>query len=106
MVKRITLLRRLEGMSPSEFSTHLLGPHAEIARRATNLRGYRVNLPRASEAAGWDAVVESWFDSEEGANWPEPIKSELMADRPQFVGHIEFFFVDDHTVVEPPARSG
>lgn len=101
MVKRITLLRRLEGMSHEDFAAHLVGPHAEIARRAPNLRGYRVNLPHDAESAGYDAVVESWFDSEGDAAWPEPIKSELMADRPRFVGHIEFFFVDPHTVVQP-----
>jgi hypothetical protein len=102
MVKRITLLRRLDGMTPGEFAAHLLGPHAEIAKRAPNLRGYRVNLPLDAEAAGWDAVVESWFDSEETAAWPEPIRTELLADRPRFVGHIEFFFVEDRDVVEPP----
>jgi hypothetical protein len=90
-------------MSHGEFVAHLIGPHADIARRAPNLRGYRVNLSRDAESAGWDAVVESWFEGEEAAAWPEPIKGELMADRPRFVGQIEFFFVDEQVVVQPPA---
>jgi hypothetical protein len=89
-------------MTPTEFTAHLVGPHADIARRAPNLRGYRVNTPRDPEAAGWDAVVESWFESVEEAAWPEPIKGELLADRPRFVGQIEFFFVDTQTIVDPP----
>ncbi len=102
MVKRISLIRRREGMTPAEFADYLLGTHAEIASWAPNLRGYRVNLPRQTESTEWDGIVESWFDSEETAAWPDPIKSELLADRPKFVGHIEFFFVDEHVVIDPP----
>jgi hypothetical protein len=102
MVKRISLLRRFDGLSHEQFRTHLLETHAGIARRAANLRGYRVNLPRNPEAAfGWDAVVESWFDSEETSVWEERIGAELMADRDQFVGLAESFFVDEHMVIQP-----
>jgi EthD domain-containing protein len=99
MVKRITLVRRREDMTRDDFAKHLLGEHAEIAKRAPNLRGYRVNLVRQAEAAGWDAVVESWFDSEQAAVWPEPVRSEIVADRPKFIKDLEFFFVDEHVVV-------
>ncbi len=65
----------------------------------------RVNLPRQTGSTDWDAIVESWFDSEDTAAWPDPIKSELLADRPKFVSHIEFFFVDEHVVIDPPGAS-
>ena len=48
MVKRITLLRRLEGMTNQEFAAHLLGAHADIARRAPNLRGSTCLATRGS----------------------------------------------------------
>ena len=101
MVKRISLLRRLNGLSHEEFRTHLLETHAKIAKRAANLRGYRVNLPRNPEAIGWDAVVETWFDAEETSVWEESIGNELISDRNKFVGHAESFFVDEHTVIQP-----
>lgn len=101
MVKRVTLVRRHQGMTRAQFVDHFLGPHTEIVKRAPNIRGYRINLVEDPEAAGWDAVVESWFDTEEAAEFPEPTRSELLADRPKFISQLEFFFVDSHTVVEP-----
>lgn len=102
MVKRISLLRRLDGLSREEFRAHLLGSHVEIASRATNLRGYRVNLPVNPAAVEWDAVVESWFDSVESSIWEERIGRELIADRDKFVGHVESFFVDEHMAIPLP----
>jgi uncharacterized protein (TIGR02118 family) len=84
------------------FVRYWLGPHAEIARRIPGSRGYTVNVVRDHERAGWDGVAEMWFDSEadaEAAFSSEPVRSELAADRPRFLGHVEVFFVDEFPIL-------
>ena len=109
MVKRVSLARRRKGMSMEEFASHWLGPHADIARAIPGLRGYVVNLVRDPELAGWDGIAETWFDSEEDAVAgfeSEPVRTELAADRPQFLDEVRVFFVDEYTVVPHPCNTG
>jgi uncharacterized protein (TIGR02118 family) len=102
MVKRISLARRRPGMSMQEFAAHWLGPHADIAQRIPGLRGYVINLIDDPELAGWDGIAETWFDSRDAAISgfaSEPIRTELAADRPQFLAEVRVFFVEEHHVV-------
>ena len=39
MIKRVSLVRRKEGMSREDFLAHWMGPHAEIVRHLPGLRG-------------------------------------------------------------------
>ena len=39
MIKRISLVRRKEGMSREEFLAHWMGPHAEIVRQLHQAEG-------------------------------------------------------------------
>ena len=105
MVKRISLVRRRKDLTPEQFAAHWLGPHADIARTIPGLRGYRINLARDPDVAGWDGVAETWFDSEAAgreAFASEPLHSLLMEDRPKFIDFQAVFFVDEHVVAEPP----
>ena len=105
MVKRISLVRRRKDLTPQQFAAHWLGPHADIARGIPGLRGYRINLARDPDDAGWDGVAETWFDSEEAAREgfaSEPLKSPLTEDRPKFIDYQVVFFVDVHIVAQSP----
>jgi uncharacterized protein (TIGR02118 family) len=107
MIKRVSLVRRREGMSREEFLAHWMGPHAEIVRRLPGVRGLRFGVVQqwSPEEAAWDGVGEVWFDSVESALVAfaaEPHHSRLVADRQLFLGEAQWCFVEEHTVVRPP----
>ncbi|MBV9221821.1 MAG: EthD family reductase [Methylobacteriaceae bacterium] len=107
MIKRVSLVRRKDGMTQEEFFAHWTGPHAEIVRQLPGLRGLRFGLVRQwmpAEAA-WDGVGELWFDSvadAERAFATEPHLSLLIADRKKFLKEAQSCFVEERTVIAPP----
>ena len=108
MIKRVSLVRRLPELSRDEFVTHWSGPHVEIVRGLPGLRGLRLGVVSTwtpAEAA-WDGVGELWFDSRDAAERAfatEPFASQLGADRPLFLAEFQSAFVEELTVVPPPA---
>ena len=108
MIKRVSLVRRLPELSRGEFVTHWSGPHVEIVRGLPGLRGLRLGVVDTwtpAEAA-WDGVGELWFDTREAAERAfatEPFASQLVADRPLFLAELQSAFVEELTVVPPPA---
>jgi uncharacterized protein (TIGR02118 family) len=107
VIKRISLVRRKEGMSREEFLAHWMGPHCDIVRQLPGLRGLRfgVVLGWTPEEAAWDGVGELWFDSVEAAEAAfasDPVRSLLAEDRPSFLGGIQVCFVEENTVLPPP----
>src|SRR4029450_7553643 len=69
MIKRISFIRRKQGMSEDEFFEHWTGTHADIVRQMPGVRGLRFGRVRSwnPEEARWDGVGELWFDSVEAA---------------------------------------
>ena len=107
MIKRISFLRRKQGMTPEAFYAHWTGPHADIVRQLPGLRGLRFGRVKSwtPEEAAWDGVGEVWFDSIEAAHEAfasEPCHSLLVADRKLFIGEAQSCFVEEQTVVQPP----
>jgi uncharacterized protein (TIGR02118 family) len=107
MIKRISFLRRKEGMSREEFFAHWTGPHADIVRQMPGVRGLRFGKVQSwtPEDAAWDGVGELWFDSVEAAQQAfasEPYRSLLTEDRKTFTREIQACFVEEQTVVPPP----
>ena len=107
MIKRVSLVRRKEGMSREAFLAHWMGPHAEIVRHLPGLRGLRFGVvERWSPAeAGWDGVGELWFNdiaAAEAAFKTEPHISRLIADREKFLGDMQWCFVEEYTAISPP----
>ena len=41
MIKRISFIRRKQGMSEEDFFAHWSGPHADIVRQMPDVRGLR-----------------------------------------------------------------
>lgn len=107
MIKRVSLIRRRQGMSREAFRAHWTGPHADIVRQLPGVRGLRFGLVESwtPEEAGWDGIGEVWFDSIEAALAAfktEPFLSMLVEDRKIFMGEAQSCFVTEKTVVEPP----
>lgn len=108
MIKRVSLVRRLPGLSRDEFISHWSGPHVEIVRDLPGLRGLRLGVVSSwtPEEAAWDGIGELWFDSRDAAERAfatEPFASRLAADRKLFLGEAQIAFVEELTVVPPPA---
>jgi uncharacterized protein (TIGR02118 family) len=106
-IKRVSLVRRREGMSHSSFVKHWMGPHAEIVRSLPGLRGLRFGVVTewSPDDAARDGIGELWFDSRESAHAAfacEPHRSLLIADRALFLGDAQTCFVEEHTVIPPP----
>jgi uncharacterized protein (TIGR02118 family) len=108
LIKRISLVRRKEGMSREEFLAHWMGPHAEIVRQLPGLRGLRFGVVQrwAPADAAWDGVGELWFDTVEAADaafGTEPYASMLVEDRKLFLGEAQSSIVEEHTEIPPPS---
>jgi uncharacterized protein (TIGR02118 family) len=107
MIKRLSLVRRREGLTHDEFIAHWTGPHADIVRQLPGIRGLRFGVVQAwvpAEAA-WDGVGEVWFDSVDSAKAAfaaEPYHGMLAEDRRLFLGEAQSCFVEEQTVVAPP----
>jgi uncharacterized protein (TIGR02118 family) len=111
MIKRISLIRRKEGMTREAFIIHWMGAHAAIVRQLPGLRGLRfdVVLKWSPEELAWDGVGELWFDSiahAEQAFIAEPFRSQLTEDREKFVSEVQWCFVEEQTAVRPPPYAG
>jgi len=109
VIKRISLVRRREGISRDEFLAHWMGPHAEIIRQLPGLRGLRFGIVErwSPEEAAWDGVGELWFDSAEDAERAfatEPYLQMLVEDRKTFLGEAQWCIVEERTQIPPPDR--
>lgn len=105
MIKRVSIARKRPDLSREDFVRHWLGPHAEIAKQVPGLRGYVVFVADDPDTAGCDGIAITWFDSREDAITgfaSEPIRSAIAADRPLFLDEVRVFFVEEHTVLQPP----
>lgn len=106
MIKRVSLVRRREGMTQQAFIAHWTGPHADIVRTLPRIRGLRYGVVTAWSPPedAWDGVGEVWFDSiadAEAAFVAEPWRTRLIADRALFLGQAQAAFVTELTVIEP-----
>jgi uncharacterized protein (TIGR02118 family) len=107
MIKRVSLVRRKEGMSREDFLAHWMGPHADIVRQLPGLRGLRFGVVErwSPEDAAWDGVGELWFNdipTAEAAFKAEPHISRLIEDRKKFLGAAQWCFVEEYTAISPP----
>src|SRR5258708_18667903 len=91
MIRRVSFIRRKDGLTREQFFAHWTGPHAEIVRRPPGLRGLRFSMVDrcVPEDASWDGVGETWFDSIPDADRAFaalPFREMLIADRPEVIG--------------------
>ncbi|EHA17525.1 EthD family reductase [Halomonas sp. HAL1] len=111
-VKRMTLLRRLPGISPEEFRHEWLVNHANFVRQWPKVLGYRQNLVvdrhqgSRTENATYnevpvDGIVEFWFRNKEEA--AELYASDIVAKTQEhakvFLDTITPYFVETRKIV-------
>lgn len=92
ILKRITYLEKLDGMTSTAFSDHWATTHAAIARDLPGVTCYLQNHVIRSSALGGagyrvDGIVELWFDSPQvvSAASDSPVAERLVADELLFL---------------------
>lgn len=111
LIKRMSILSRLPGMTPEEFRHEWWGFHAEAVKKFPNLMGYTQNfvVERGAdlensapyEAVPIDGIVELWFrsvaDVETAFRSPAAIVSQTHAL--SFISEITTFLVESHEII-------
>jgi uncharacterized protein (TIGR02118 family) len=110
-IKRMSLLKRLPGMSVEEFRHEWFVRHAELVPTMPGVRGYRQNLivrrelvkgqECAYEDLPIDGIVELWFDNTESldAAFSSPEGKTTMAHAKTFISEITTFLVQEHRII-------
>ncbi|MBN8945126.1 MAG: EthD family reductase [Rhizobiales bacterium] len=111
LIKRMSILRRLDGMSPERFADEWGRVHAPLVREFPGLAGYtqtlvtgREAVPGASsayEAVPADGIVEMWFRNEADltAAFRSPAAERSQRHALSFIAEITAFLVEVHGVV-------
>lgn len=112
VIKRMTLLKRLPGISPEIFRKEWLETHAAFVRRWPNVLGYNQNLVvdryhgSRTESASYDEVpvdgiVEFWFRDKETAAvlYASDIVTETQEHAKVFLDTITPYFVETRKIV-------
>lgn len=111
-VKRMTALRKLDGMSDAEFRREWLEVHAGLVRQWPDVLGYVQNIvvdryhDSRDESATYDelpidGIVEFWFrDTETAAKlYASEIVQQTQRHAEQFLAEITPFFVETRQIV-------
>ncbi|MEM4781332.1 MAG: EthD domain-containing protein [Halalkalicoccus sp.] len=87
MIKMVQLLLRTDEITHEEFAERWTGEHAEIAAQLPHLEKYVTSLPRDPEKAGYDGIVELYFESTEdlATAFESPEGERVQADAAEFV---------------------
>lgn len=111
LIKRMSLLRRIPGVSAETFLHEWRVEHAHLVRRLNGVRGYRQNLVVGREAPKGnpvdyaampiDGIVELWFDDAAGldAAFGSPQGATLMMHAREFISEITTFLVEPSVIV-------
>ena len=86
-VKLVDLLVRKEDLAHEEFVERWQGDHAELAEELPGLRKYVTSVPKDPEKAGYDGLLELYFDDTAaiGAAFESETGQEVQADAAEFV---------------------
>jgi uncharacterized protein (TIGR02118 family) len=102
MIKRVSLVRRKDGMSPEDFEHYWLTQHAGLSSKMKHLRRYVINIVDrgASPNLPWDGFSEVWFDSIEDMReaYQGTLADAVRADDDNFIGDAMVLVVHEHSV--------
>lgn len=99
-VKRLTLIRRLAGLSREDFRKHWTNVHGKIARNLPFARGYAQNLVMTGDGE-LDGFAILHFDTVDRvqAAFGSPVGKELIADTPRFCGAAASFRLSEYQLL-------
>ncbi|MGH7716114.1 MAG: EthD family reductase [Vulcanimicrobiaceae bacterium] len=103
MVKRISLIRRVPGMSDEAFERYWLNEHIKITKQYPGLKKYIINITdrRLSPDAEWDGFSELWYDSVENMRlaYTGEIGQRSKEDEKNFIGEISVMVIEEHPII-------
>ena len=111
VLKRMSLLTRLPGMTDDKYRHEWLNVHDGLVRKIPGVRGYRQNLvvarervkgvPCSSSELPIDGMVELWFDSVPSieAAFASPAGQDALAHGRTFLSEVTTFLVEEHVIV-------
>ncbi len=87
MIKLVNLLVRKEELTHEEFLERWTGDHADLARDLPGLRKYTTSVPSDPEKAGYDGIVELYFEDSSAlaAAFDSEAGRAVQADAAEFV---------------------
>jgi uncharacterized protein (TIGR02118 family) len=102
VIRRISLVRKLPGLTREEFLARWTGEHLEFARRLPGLRGYVIQI-LDGESPPVDGIAITSFDSREAAEraFADPELAEgLRRTRDEFAASVDVYFAEEHIIVQ------
>ena len=87
MMKMVDLLVRKDGTTHEEFEEYWLEEHSSLAKELPGLKKYVTSVSKDPEKAGYDGVLELYFDStaDMKAAFDSEKGKEVMADAAEFI---------------------
>jgi len=105
MPKIVDLLVRNDGYSHAEFAERWQGDHADLAEGLPGLQGYTTSVPTDPEKAGYDGVLELYFEDMAAlaGAFDSEVGQAVQADAAEFVDADAGprMIVEETTHVEP-----
>lgn len=104
-VKRLTLIRRLDGLSRDGFRKHWTNVHGEIARGLPFSRGYTQNIVTTGDGA-LDGFAILRFDAVDHvqAAFGSPLGKRLISDTPLFCGAAASYQLSEREILLAPNK--
>ena len=102
MIKRISILKRKDGLGDAEFDHRWLVQHAAIVRQVAGVAGYVQNrVAPGSNDGSIDGIAELWFA--DAATMERVLASpdwqKVVADAREFVAGVTSLSVEEHQVI-------
>lgn len=102
MIRRLSLVRKLPGLTREELVERWTGEHVEIAKRLPGLRGYVIHVLEGDDPP-YDGIAITTFDSREDAEraFADPELAEgLRRTRDEFAASVEVRWTQEIVIVE------
>lgn len=101
--KRIGFLKKREGMTLEQFTTHWHQVHAVLCQKIPGLTRYAINIIDRSKYPNvpFDGFSELWFESAatHDAAFSSPEGQILLADIPNFVSELNGVLVEERRYI-------
>lgn len=104
MIKYVSLLRRAEHLTLTEFHRWWIEEHTHLAKKIPGLRRYVVSLTQSglSGEPEWDGMAELWFDDEaafRAGYFDSPQGQAAFADAQAHISRSQRFITREHLIV-------
>jgi uncharacterized protein (TIGR02118 family) len=102
MIKVVSMMKRKDSLSLSEFREWALGPHATLGKQFPGIRQYRMSVVTDDHAdSPYDVVSELYFDSKEDfmAALQSDVGAQAGADIKEHCAEDRFRLYTEETII-------